>query len=89
MYHAREGPLDIVEVEVAHEREVRRATFNMDLFTPRPRIAGRKNNLSLSTKEYAKVRRKSLQNIINIVLISPGHRYHRLRPEEQTSISRR
>ncbi|KAI9457635.1 Spc98 family-domain-containing protein [Lactarius psammicola] len=27
----------------------------MDLFTPRPRIAGRKNNLSLSTKEYAKV----------------------------------
>ncbi|KAH9003301.1 Spc98 family-domain-containing protein [Lactarius hatsudake] len=27
----------------------------MDLFTPRPRITGRKNNLSLSTKEYAKV----------------------------------
>lgn len=43
----------------------------MDLFTPRPRIAGRKNNLSLSTKEYAKVCRDIIQKRPSHLLRSP------------------
>ncbi|KAH9991968.1 Spc98 family-domain-containing protein [Russula compacta] len=49
----------------------------MDPFTPRPRIVGRKNNLSLSTKEYAKV--------TGTIASARRNRQHRLEGEEQTN----
>ncbi|KAF8483402.1 Spc98 family-domain-containing protein [Russula ochroleuca] len=48
----------------------------MDPFTPRPRTVGRKNNLSLSTKEYAKV---------TGTIASARRNRHRLEGEEQTN----
>lgn len=48
----------------------------MDTFTPRPRTVGRKNNLSLSTKEYAKV---------TGTIASARRNRHRLAGEEQTN----
>ncbi|KAF8504318.1 Spc98 family-domain-containing protein [Russula emetica] len=48
----------------------------MDTFTPRPRTVGRKNNLSLSTKEYAKV---------TGTIASARRNRHLLEGEEQTN----
>ena len=68
----------------------------MDPFTPRPRTVGRKNNLSLSTKEYAKVCNTS-SGQLSLLLILILHRQvtgtiasarrnrHRLEGEEQTN----
>jgi len=67
----------------------------MDPFTPRPRTVGRKNNLSLSTKEYAKVRNTSPQaNSLFLIVLhrqvtgtiaSARRNRHRLEGEEQTN----
>jgi hypothetical protein len=103
-YHAREGPLEIIEVEVAHhvegerKRDARRGEsatrLAMDPFTPRPRVVGRKNNLSLSTKEYAKVRTIHVSQDTTFFIVrrqvtgtiaSARRNRHRLEGEEQTN----
>lgn len=60
-------------------------TSSMDTFTPRPRTVGRKNNLSLSTKEYAKVCNTSLRPSLSPNRSPSGDRDYRLCSEEQTS----
>jgi gamma-tubulin complex component 2 len=66
----------------------------MDPFTPRPRTVGRKNNLSLSTKEYAKVCNTSIRQFLILLTIHPQvtgtiasarRNRNRLGGEEQTN----